>query len=140
MEFLHILFLGGSYKSLMYLFRIPQTTIARIIPECCDAIYDCLQAKYLKVGTQKLHVQLCIFIEKSKNKILITNYSIFASSFSSRENADRKECTYFLFHVFNASVANFGYFLEVLVSFSCILMYCNTTTIFYEYCFFLKYT
>nr|CAI5820552.1 unnamed protein product [Callosobruchus analis] len=32
----------------MYFFKIPQTTISRIIRECCDATYDCLQAKYLK--------------------------------------------------------------------------------------------
>nr|CAI5867144.1 unnamed protein product [Callosobruchus analis] len=57
---------GDSYKSLMYLFRIPQTTIARIIPECCDAIYDCLQAKYLKVGTQKLITRLVMHIYSKK--------------------------------------------------------------------------
>ncbi|KAF6212246.1 hypothetical protein GE061_012767 [Apolygus lucorum] len=35
---------GDSYYSLSYLFRIPVQTISKIVPECCDAIYRCLQS------------------------------------------------------------------------------------------------
>ncbi|KAK4883934.1 hypothetical protein RN001_000205 [Aquatica leii] len=42
---------GDSYKSLMYLFRIPANTISTIIPEVCQAIYDVLKDEYLKCST-----------------------------------------------------------------------------------------
>lgn len=41
---------GESFKSLQYLFRIPQPTISDIIPEVLDAIYLVLKDEYLKVG------------------------------------------------------------------------------------------
>ena len=41
---------GDSYHSLMYLFRIPVFTIARIVPECCSVLFDVLKNKYLKVS------------------------------------------------------------------------------------------
>nr|CAI5866975.1 unnamed protein product [Callosobruchus analis] len=65
----------------MYLFRIPQT-IARIIPECWDAIYDCLQAKYLK--------EVLIY-----NFLLFLDHFFNGNFFSSRENADGSECIFF---------------------------------------------
>ncbi|XP_063923528.1 uncharacterized protein LOC135137732 [Zophobas morio] len=40
---------GDSYKSLMYLFRIPANTISTIIPEVCQAIYNVLKDEYLKI-------------------------------------------------------------------------------------------
>lgn len=40
---------GDSFMSLQYLFRINQSTISRIVPEVCDAIYKALLSDYLKV-------------------------------------------------------------------------------------------
>lgn len=48
---LRFLATGDSFMSLQYLFRIPQTTISRIIPEVCDAIYTVLKDKYMKVSS-----------------------------------------------------------------------------------------
>lgn len=39
---------GESFRSLQYLFRIPQSTISTIIPEVLDAIYTVLVGDYLK--------------------------------------------------------------------------------------------
>ena len=33
---------GDSYHSLEYLYRIPVSTLSTLIPETCQAIYDCL--------------------------------------------------------------------------------------------------
>ncbi|XP_026474284.1 uncharacterized protein LOC113382175 [Ctenocephalides felis] len=46
---LRFLATGDSYQSLSYLFRIPPTTISRIVPEVCDALYLELKNDYLKV-------------------------------------------------------------------------------------------
>lgn len=46
---LHFLATGNSYRSLQYLFMIPQCTISNIIPETLDAIYEVLSPHYLKV-------------------------------------------------------------------------------------------
>ncbi|CAH1954873.1 unnamed protein product [Acanthoscelides obtectus] len=46
---LRFLATGESYHSLMYLYRIPVSTIARIVPQCCTAIHEVLQTEYLKV-------------------------------------------------------------------------------------------
>ncbi|CAH1979145.1 unnamed protein product [Acanthoscelides obtectus] len=40
---------GDSYHSLQYLFRIPVTTISRIIPEVCEAIFTVLKTDYLQL-------------------------------------------------------------------------------------------
>lgn len=56
-------FLGDSYKSLMYLFRIPANTISIIIPEVCQAIYDVLKDEYLKV--RNMTFTRYIFINKN---------------------------------------------------------------------------
>nr|CAH7714434.1 unnamed protein product [Callosobruchus chinensis] len=40
---------GDSYRSLMYLFRVPANTISLIIPEVFQAIYDVLKDEFLKV-------------------------------------------------------------------------------------------
>lgn len=54
---------GDSYKSLMYLFRIPANTISLIIPEVCDAIYSVLKNEFLKVNA-KCYFYLSVFIHK----------------------------------------------------------------------------
>ena len=41
---------GDNFRSLQYLFRIPQTTISRIVPEVLDAIYKVLVSNYVKVN------------------------------------------------------------------------------------------
>lgn len=40
---------GDSFKSLQFLFRIPQSTISTIIPEVLNAIYVVLKDNYLEV-------------------------------------------------------------------------------------------
>ena len=40
---------GNSYQSLYYQFRIGRTTIGKIIPYTCSAIYRALNYKYIKV-------------------------------------------------------------------------------------------
>lgn len=58
---LRFLATGDSYKSLMYLFRIPANTISIIIPEVCDAIYSVLKDEFLKVNA-KCSYYLSVFI------------------------------------------------------------------------------
>lgn len=41
---------GDTYQSLEYLYRIPVTTLSKIIPETCSAIYESLKDDYMKVG------------------------------------------------------------------------------------------
>lgn len=41
---------GDSFMSLQYLFRIPQSTISKIVPEVLDAIYRVLVNDYLKAS------------------------------------------------------------------------------------------
>lgn len=41
---------GENFRSLQYLFRIPASTISRIIPEVLDAIYKVLVGEYLQVS------------------------------------------------------------------------------------------
>ena len=41
---------GDSYQSLEYLYRIPKSTLSSMIPETCQAIYDCLRDEYMKVS------------------------------------------------------------------------------------------
>ncbi|CAH1969326.1 unnamed protein product [Acanthoscelides obtectus] len=45
---LRFLATGDSYHSLMYFYRIPVSTIARIVSQCCAAIHEVLQKEYLK--------------------------------------------------------------------------------------------
>ncbi|KAG8230201.1 hypothetical protein J437_LFUL009881 [Ladona fulva] len=45
---LRFLATGDSYHSLMYLFRIPKQTISKIVPECCQAIYEVFKDEYMK--------------------------------------------------------------------------------------------
>ncbi|XP_031637791.1 uncharacterized protein LOC116350190, partial [Contarinia nasturtii] len=40
---------GDSYRTLMYLFRVPHNTISGIIPSTCKAIFSSLREEYLKV-------------------------------------------------------------------------------------------
>ena len=44
-----ILFTGGTRYSMVFLFRIPVSTLAYIIPETCQAIFEVLQDKHLEV-------------------------------------------------------------------------------------------
>lgn len=46
---LRFLATGDPFESLQYLFRIPTTTISRIIPEVLDAIYNVLVGEYMQV-------------------------------------------------------------------------------------------
>lgn len=46
---------GDSFRSLQYIFRIPQTTISRIIPEVLDAIYRVLVDDFLKVCLRRIY-------------------------------------------------------------------------------------
>ncbi|XP_055522961.1 uncharacterized protein LOC129717141 [Wyeomyia smithii] len=46
---LRFLATGDSFMSLRYLFRIPETTISRIIPKVLDAIWKVLKPLYMKV-------------------------------------------------------------------------------------------
>ena len=48
-DYLIQLFLGESYTSLHYAFRIRTSTISEFVPEVCQAIYHSLQSKYLQV-------------------------------------------------------------------------------------------
>ncbi|KAJ8913272.1 hypothetical protein NQ315_012890 [Exocentrus adspersus] len=48
---LRFLATGESYRSLMYSFRIAESTISLFIPVVCRAIYDVLKEKYLKTLT-----------------------------------------------------------------------------------------
>ncbi|KAI4455657.1 hypothetical protein MML48_9g00000113 [Holotrichia oblita] len=47
---LRFLATGESYRSLMYATRIHETTISRIVPEVCEAIYNFLKKDYLTVS------------------------------------------------------------------------------------------
>lgn len=46
---LRFLATGESYRSLMYLTRIHESTISRFVPEVCLAIYNNLKSHYLQV-------------------------------------------------------------------------------------------
>lgn len=47
-----IYFAGDSYKSLSYSFRVAPNTISGLIPETCEAIYECLKEEYFTVSVQ----------------------------------------------------------------------------------------
>lgn len=47
---LRFLATGETYRSLMYSFRIHESTISRFVPEVCGVIYKVLKEKYLKVS------------------------------------------------------------------------------------------
>ena len=42
-------YLGETFESLKFLYRIPAQTIGKIVPETCGAIVDVLSSDYLKV-------------------------------------------------------------------------------------------
>nr|XP_022903097.1 protein ALP1-like [Onthophagus taurus] len=48
---LRFLATGESYRSLMYSFRVSESTISLFVPKVCRAIYDTLREDYLKVPT-----------------------------------------------------------------------------------------
>lgn len=56
---LRFLATGENFRSLQFLFRIPQPTISRIIPEVLDALYKVLVGEYLKV---RISIRLHSFI------------------------------------------------------------------------------
>ncbi len=43
---------GASYKELMYEFRISVSSIAKIVPSVCQALYDVLKLDYISVPTK----------------------------------------------------------------------------------------
>ena len=48
---------GSSYTDLQYLYRVAKSTVAKIIPETCDAIYTALKNEYMKVYTHNfIHI------------------------------------------------------------------------------------
>ena len=49
---LRFLATGGTYRSLMYQFRISESTISLFVPEVCEAIYTLFKDEYLKVSTK----------------------------------------------------------------------------------------
>uniref|UniRef100_A0A8C4WX70 DDE Tnp4 domain-containing protein n=1 Tax=Eptatretus burgeri TaxID=7764 RepID=A0A8C4WX70_EPTBU len=48
---LRFLTTGETYRSLSYQFRVGETTIGKIVPETCQAIYDLLRDEYMKCPT-----------------------------------------------------------------------------------------
>uniref|UniRef100_A0A6P7G4V8 Uncharacterized protein LOC114337679 n=1 Tax=Diabrotica virgifera virgifera TaxID=50390 RepID=A0A6P7G4V8_DIAVI len=46
---LRFLATGNSYRSLMYEFRVSESTISKFVPEVCASIYKRLKDQYLKV-------------------------------------------------------------------------------------------
>jgi hypothetical protein len=61
-------FSGDSYHSLMYLFRIPVSTMSLFIPEVCVAIYEVLKDMYLKVGKFFLDLHFRPLLMKQKSE------------------------------------------------------------------------
>lgn len=51
---LHYLATGSSFRSLQFLFRIPQSTISIIIPAVLDAIWTVLKDEYVRVSFQSI--------------------------------------------------------------------------------------
>ena len=47
---IRLLATGASYTDLQHLFRIHKSTLARIIPEVCSAIYENLKDQYMQVS------------------------------------------------------------------------------------------
>ena len=60
---------GASYTDLQHLFRINKSTLARIIPEVCSAIYENLKDQYMQVS---------IFFTRYKFKRDFSNSSFLA--------------------------------------------------------------
>lgn len=59
---LRFLATGDSYKSLMYLFRVSDSSIAHIVPEVCAALTSGLK-EYIKVSLLK-YLYLFLFLKK----------------------------------------------------------------------------
>ena len=49
----NLLCAGGPYNAMFFLFRILVATLAYFIPETCEAIYNALKDRYLKVRKKK---------------------------------------------------------------------------------------
>lgn len=52
---LHYLATGSSFHSLQFLFRIPQCTISKIIPEVLDAIWMVLKNEFIRVNIHTIN-------------------------------------------------------------------------------------
>ena len=50
--FLINIFLGESFRSLSFQYRIGERTVSNIISETCQALYKAMKQQYLKVGAQ----------------------------------------------------------------------------------------
>lgn len=62
---LRFLATGETYRSLMYSFRVAESTISLFIPEVCEAIYEALKREYLKVYHHNkidVHLKTLIYI------------------------------------------------------------------------------
>ena len=65
----YLTYIGETFESLKYLYRIPSQTIGKIVPETCQAIVDVLCEDYLKVcGNQ--YSYMYIYSSGEKEKIL----------------------------------------------------------------------
>ncbi|KAJ8867817.1 hypothetical protein PR048_031622 [Dryococelus australis] len=76
---------GKSYSSLSHLFRVPKYQVAKIVPECCDAIYNEMKEEYLKTWRNILcHLSVlllvhfrvnCIHLLPEKKNTIVLNQS-----------------------------------------------------------------
>ena len=57
--FLINIFLGESFRSLSFQYRIGERTVSNIISETCQALYEAMKQQYLKVGGH-LHITKCV--------------------------------------------------------------------------------
>ena len=55
---------GASYADLQHMFRIHKSTLSKIIPEVCEAIYSRLKEHYLKVTIYIFHFITFKFYER----------------------------------------------------------------------------
>lgn len=59
---LRFLATGETYRSLMYMFRVHESTISIFVPQVCEAIYTVLKEKYVKVITNIIYFLFANFL------------------------------------------------------------------------------
>ena len=57
------------YSRLQYMTRIHECTLGKIIPEVCEAIYECLGKEYLKTPSTMTNLKIDVSL-KAKSNIL----------------------------------------------------------------------